>query len=194
MTRHMKVSMVGVLAVALLTLFAVAGCSSPGTDGAGQGASDGSGGAPAREDSANANSSEGGASASVAQGEQTAIEDGALVKVPNGWVAYSQGDMLVLLDSSASTGYQWTASVEGPSVLKDTDADLPSSTYYDQSSNDVVGSAGMHVFGFLAKDSGDSTVTMKLANTADASQVNQTIVLKASVENGTFSAVNVQES
>ncbi len=45
--------------------------------------------------------------------------------------------------------YQWTAEVNGNTVLKDTDADLPSSGFNDQNFQDVVGAAAMHAFGFL---------------------------------------------
>ena len=80
-------------------------------------------------------------------------------------------------------------------VLKDTDADLPSSGFNDQNSQDVVGAAGMHAFGFLADDqnNGESTITMKLANTSNTNDVKTTIVVKATVQNGTFTDVSVQE-
>ena len=83
----------------------------------------------------------------------------------------------------------------GNTVLKDTDADLPSSGFNDQNSQDVVGAAGMHAFGFLADDqnNGESTITMKLANTSNANDVKTTIVVKATVQNGTFTDVSVQE-
>ncbi len=128
-------------------------------------------------------------------GDGGSIGEGTVLKVPNGWAAYSQGDMLVLLDSDQDVQYQWTAEVDGNTVLKDTDADLPSSNYNDQNANDVVGSAGMHAFGFLADDqnNGDSTITMKLANTTNADDVKTTIVVKATVQDGAFTAVSIQE-
>ena len=128
-------------------------------------------------------------------GDGSSIGEGTVLKVPNGWVAYSQSDMLVLLDSNADVQYQWTAEVNGNTVLKDTDADLPSSGFNDQNSQDVVGAAGMHAFGFLADDqnNGESTITMKLANTSNANDVKTTIVVKATVQNGTFTDVSVQE-
>ncbi|MFR1639654.1 MAG: hypothetical protein ACLSVD_11105 [Eggerthellaceae bacterium] len=57
-----------------------------------------------------------------------------------------------------------------------------------------MGAAGMHAFGFLADDqnNGESTITMKLANTSNAN-VKTTIVVKATVQNGTFTDVSVQE-
>ena len=96
---------------------------------------------------------------------------------------------------NADVQYQWTAEVNGNTVLKDTDADLPSSGFNDQNSQDVVGAAGMHAFGFLADDqnNGESTITMKLANTSNANDVKTTIVVKATVQNGTFTDVSVQE-
>ena len=67
--------------------------------------------------------------------------------------------------------------------------------FNDQNSQDVVGAAGMHAFGFLADDqnNGESTITMKLANTSNANDVKTTIVVKATVQNGTFTDVSVQE-
>lgn len=193
MTKTAKWSMIGVLAALVLALFAVAGCSSDtnaatdnsaSNDAAGQNESqDNNGGG----DNANSDNN--------ANDDANETGDGTVLKVSNGWVAYSQGDMLALLDSDANVEYQWTAEVDGNTVLKDTDADIPSSDYNDQNANDVVGSAGMHVFGFLADDqnNGESTITMKLANTSDANDVKTTIVVKATVENGAFTNVSVQE-
>lgn len=202
MTKTAKWSMIGVVAALLLALFAVAGCSgdnAANTDnydnnpdianpsvenGQNQGGSDNNG------DNAN-NAGNNGSQ----MGDGSSIGEGTVLKVPNGWVAYSQSDMLVLLDSDQDVQYQWTAEVDGNTVLKDTDTDLPSSNYNDQNANDVVGSAGMHAFGFLAdgQNNGDSTITMKLANTANADDVKITIVVKATVQNGAFTAVSIQE-
>lgn len=197
--------MVGVLVVALLALFAVSGCSgmddnansgengnadnTANTDG-GDNADNNAGDNGNNGDNNNADNSQSGKVEGV-NGEA----DGTVLKVPNGWVAYSGGDMIALVDTSTEPGYEWTAEIDGNTVLKDTDADLPSSTYYDQSATDVVGAPGMHVFGFVADDqnSGDSTVTMKMTAT-ESGQVDTTIVLKASVQNGAFTDVTVQES
>lgn len=201
MTKTAKWSMIGVLAALVLALFAVAGCSS---DNAGNNDNGGDNANPATENNDNG----GGNSGDNADnndnnnnnngnqmGDGSSIGEGTVLKVPNGWVAYSQSDMLVLLDSNADVQYQWTAEVNGNTVLKDTDADLPSSGFNDQNSQDVVGAAGMHAFGFLADDqnNGESTITMKLANTSNANDVKTTIVVKATVQNGTFTDVSVQE-
>ena len=182
MTKTAKWSMIGVLAALVLALFAVAGCSS---DNAGNNDNGGDNANPATEHNDNGGGNNG----------DNAASSGTVLKVPNGWVAYSQSDMLVLLDSNADVQYQWTAEVNGNTVLKDTDADLPSSGFNDQNSQDVVGAAGMHAFGFLADDqnNGESTITMKLANTSNANDVKTTIVVKATVQNGTFTDVSVQE-
>lgn len=198
MTKTAKWSMIGVLAALVLALFAVAGCSSDtnaatdnsaSNDAAGQNESQDNNGGGGNGGGDNANSD------NNANDDANETGDGTVLKVSNGWVAYSQGDMLALLDSDANVEYQWTAEVDGNTVLKDTDADIPSSDYNDQNANDVVGSAGMHVFGFLADDqnNGESTITMKLANTSDANDVKTTIVVKATVENGAFTNVSVQE-
>lgn len=177
MLKTAKWPLVGVLVAMALALFAVAGCSGE----------------------ANTDNSEnnGDASSPTAENDNSdsGTGDGTVLKVSNGWVAYSQSDMLVLLDSDADTEYQWTAEVQGDTVLKDTDADLPSSVTNDQNADDVVGSAGMHTFGFLAdaQNNGESTITMKLANTANQDDVKTTIVVKATVENGSFTDVSVQE-
>lgn len=179
MTKTAKWSMIGVFAALAVALFAVAGCSSDNA---------------ANTDNYDNNSDI--ASPSVENGgDGSGIGEGTVLKVPNGWVAYSQSDMLVLLDSDANVEYQWTADVHGDTVLKDTDADIPSSTYNDQNADDVVGSAGMHTFGFLAdaQNNGESTITMKLANTTNADDVKATVVVKATVENGSFTSVSVQE-
>lgn len=217
MTKTAKLSMVGVLVVALLALFAVSGCSgmddnantgengnadnAANTDNGGN--ADGNAGDNA--DSDNSGSDNGGDNSgdnnNADNSQSGKVEgvngevDGTVLKVPNGWVAYSGGDMIALVDTSTEPGYEWTAEIDGTTVLKDTDADLPSSTYYDQSATDVVGAPGMHVFGFVADDqnNGDSTVTMKMTAT-ESGQVDTTIVLKASVQNGAFTDVTVQES
>ena len=200
MTKTAKWSMIGVLAALVLALFAVAGCSS---DNAGNNDNGGDNANPATENNDNGNgnngdnnngnnnadnnnSNNGNNNNGNQMGDGSSIGEGTVLKVPNGWVAYSQSDMLVLLDSNADVQYQWTAEVNGNTVLKDTDADLPSSGFNDQNSQDVVGAAGMHAFGFLADDqnNGESTITMKLATT---------IVVKATVQNGTFTDVSVQE-
>lgn len=203
MTKTAKWSMIGVAAALLLALFAVAGCSgdNPANTDNYDNNSDISN--PNAENGKNENGSDNGNNANEADngtdgnrmGDGGSIGKGTVLKVPNGWVAYSQSDMMVLLDSDQDVQYQWTAAVNGNTVLKDTDADLPSSNYNDQNANDVVGSAGMHVFGFLADDqnNGDSTITMKLANTTNADDVKITIVVKATVQNGAFTAVSVQE-
>lgn len=214
MTKTAKWSMIGVLAALVLALFAVAGCSS---DNAGNNDNGGDNANPATENndngngnngdnnngnnnadnnnSNNGNSNNGNNNNGNQMGDGSSIGEGTVLKVPNGWVAYSQSDMLVLLDSNADVQYQWTAEVNGNTVLKDTDADLPSSGFNDQNSQDVVGAAGMHAFGFLADDqnNGESTITMKLANTSNANDVKTTIVVKATVQNGTFTDVSVQE-
>ncbi|WP_101721155.1 protease inhibitor I42 family protein [Eggerthella timonensis] len=193
MTKTAKWSMIGVLAALVLALFAVAGCSSDNNAATDNSASNDAAGQNESQDNNgggdNANSD------NNANDDANETGDGTVLKVSNGWVAYSQGDMLALLDSDANVEYQWTAEVDGNTVLKDTDADIPSSDYNDQNANDVVGSAGMHVFGFLADDqnNGESTITMKLANTSDANDVKTTIVVKATVENGAFTNVSVQE-
>lgn len=193
MTKTAKWSMIGVLAALVLALFAVAGCSSDNNAATDNSASNDAAGQNESQDNNgggdNANSD------NNANDDASETGDGTVLKVSNGWVAYSQGDMLALLDSDANVEYQWMAEVDGNTVLKDTDADIPSSDYNDQNANDVVGSAGMHVFGFLADDqnNGESTITMKLANTSDANDVKTTIVVKATVENGAFTNVSVQE-
>ena len=185
MTKTAKWSMIGVLAALVLALFAVAGCSS---DNAGNNDNGDNNNGDNNADNNNNNNGN-------QMGDGSSIGEGTVLKVPNGWVAYSQSDMLVLLDSNADVQYQWTAEVNGNTVLKDTDADLPSSGFNDQNSQDVVGAAGMHAFGFLADDqnNGESTITMKLANTSNANDVKTTIVVKATVQNGTFTDVSVQE-
>lgn len=220
MTKTAKWSMIGVLAALVLALFAVAGCSS---DNAGNNDNGGDNANPATEnndngsgnngdnadnnnadnnnadnnnaDNNNNNNGNNNNNNGNQMGDGSSIGEGTVLKVPNGWVAYSQSDMLVLLDSNADVQYQWTAEVNGNTVLKDTDADLPSSGFNDQNSQDVVGAAGMHAFGFLADDqnNGESTITMKLANTSNANDVKTTIVVKATVQNGTFTDVSVQE-
>lgn len=192
MTKTAKWSMIGVVAALLLALFAVAGCSSdnaPNTDNYDNNSDIAN---PSVENSKNGTGTDNSGSQ---MGDGGSIGEGTVLKVPNGWAAYSQGDMLVLLDSDQDVQYQWTAEVDGNTVLKDTDADLPSSNYNDQNANDVVGSAGMHAFGFLADDqnNGDSTITMKLANTTNADDVKTTIVVKATVQDGAFTAVSIQE-
>lgn len=208
MTKTAKWSMIGVLAALVLALFAVAGCSS---DNAGNNDNGGDNANPATENNDNGGGNNGDNADNNGNdnngndnnnnnngnqmGDGSSIGEGTVLKVPNGWVAYSQSDMLVLLDSNADVQYQWTAEVNGNTVLKDTDADLPSSGFNDQNSQDVVGAAGMHAFGFLADDqnNGESTITMKLANTSNANDVKTTIVVKATVQNGTFTDVSVQE-
>lgn len=199
MTKTAKWSMIGVLAALVLALFAVAGCSSDNNAATDNSASNDAAGQNESQDNNgggdNANNGDNANSDNNANDDANDTGDGTVLKVSNGWVAYSQGDMLALLDSDANVEYQWTAEVDGNTVLKDTDADIPSSDYNDQNANDVVGSAGMHVFGFLADDqnNGESTITMKLANTSDANDVKTTIVVKATVENGAFTNVSVQE-
>lgn len=199
MTKTAKWSMIGVLAALVLALFAVAGCSSDTNAATDNSASNDAAGQNESQDNNNggdnANNGDNANSDNNANDDANETGDGTVLKVSNGWVAYSQGDMLALLDSDANVEYQWTAEVDGNTVLKDTDADIPSSDYNDQNANDVVGSAGMHVFGFLADDqnNGESTITMKLANTSDANDVKTTIVVKATVENGAFTNVSVQE-
>ena len=189
MTKTAKWSMIGVLAALVLALFAVAGCSS---DNAGNNDNGGGNNGDNADNNGNDNNNNNNGNQ---MGDGSSIGEGTVLKVPNGWVAYSQSDMLVLLDSNADVQYQWTAEVNGNTVLKDTDADLPSSGFNDQNSQDVVGAAGMHAFGFLADDqnNGESTITMKLANTSNANDVKTTIVVKATVQNGTFTDVSVQE-
>lgn len=199
MTKTAKWSMIGVLAALVLALFAVAGCSSDNNAATDNSASNDAAGQNESQDNNgggdNANNGDNANSDNNANDDANETGDGTVLKVSNGWVAYSQGDMLALLDSDANVEYQWMAEVDGNTVLKDTDADIPSSDYNDQNANDVVGSAGMHVFGFLADDqnNGESTITMKLANTSDANDVKTTIVVKATVENGAFTNVSVQE-
>lgn len=177
MSKTMKWSMVGVLAIMALALFAVAGCS--GEANTDNYDNNGDISSPSVENGGSGNG----------------VGDGTVLKVSNGWVAYSQNDMLVLLDSDADVEYQWMAEIDGNTVLKDTDADIPSSVTNNQNADDVVGSAGMHTFGFLAdtQNNGESTITMKLANTANQDDVKTTIVVKATVENGSFTNVSVQE-
>ena len=153
MTKTAKWSMIGVLAALVLALFAVAGCSS---DNAGNNDNGGDNANPATENNDNGNgnngdnnngnnnadnnnSNNGNNNNGNQMGDGSSIGEGTVLKVPNGWVAYSQSDMLVLLDSNADVQYQWTAEVNGNTVLKDTDADLPSSGFNDQNSQDVVG-------------------------------------------------------
>ena len=182
MTKTAKWSMIGVLAALVLALFAVAGCSS---DNAGNNDNGGDNANPATEnndngggnngdnadnngnDNNNNNNGNNNNNNGNQMGDGSSIGEGTVLKVPNGWVAYSQSDMLVLLDSNADV----------------------------QNSQDVVGAAGMHAFGFLADDqnNGESTITMKLANTSNANDVKTTIVVKATVQNGTFTDVSVQE-
>ena len=192
MTKTAKWSMIGVVAALLLALFAVAGCSSDNAANTDNYDNNSDIANPRVENSKNGTGTDNSGSQ---MGDGGSIGEGTVLKVPNGWAAYSQGDMLVLLDSDQDVQYQWTAEVDGNTVLKDTDADLPSSNYNDQNANDVVGSAGMHAFGFLADDqnNGDSTITMKLANTTNADDVKTTIVVKATVQDGAFTAVSIQE-
>jgi hypothetical protein len=192
MTKTAKWSMIGVVAALLLALFAVAGCSSDNAANTDNYDNNSDIANPSVENSKNGTGTDNSGSQ---MGDGGSIGEGTVLKVPNGWAAYSQGDMLVLLDSDQDVQYQWTAEVDGNTVLKDTDADLPSSNYNDQNANDVVGSAGMHAFGFLAdgQNNGDSTITMKLANTTNADDVKTTIVVKATVQDGAFTAVSIQE-
>ena len=145
MTKTAKWSMIGVLAALVLALFAVAGCSS---DNAGNNDNGGDNANPATENNDNGDNNNGDNNADNnnnnngnnnnnngnQMGDGSSIGEGTVLKVPNGWVAYSQSDMLVLLDSNADVQYQWTAEVNGNTVLKDTDADLPSSGFNDQNS------------------------------------------------------------
>ncbi|WP_449314541.1 protease inhibitor I42 family protein [Rubneribacter sp.] len=205
MTKTMKATMMGAFAAAAVALLVATGCTSTSTESAGSNGSDAGTGAEnaaadnAADDNAATDGTDDGsasddAATNAANGEN-AVEDETVIRMDNGWIAYSGGDMLMLLDADADTNFQWTAEVEGSSVLKGTDADLPSSLYYDQDISDVVGSSGMHVVSLLADDqnNGESTITLKLSNTADDTDVRTTIVVKADAENGTFKNVTVQE-
>lgn len=184
MTTTKRLPMIGVALAALLALFAIAGCSSGNTGNANpDSAADGNGSAAQDEGS------------SSDQADSGTVDQSTVIKVKDGWVAYSGGDMLVLLDSSQATAYQWTAQIEGSSVLKDAEADLPSSTFYDQKESDVVGSAGMHMVEFMAdsQNNGESTITLSLADPSDGSNPTSTIMVRATVQNGAFTTVDVQE-
>ena len=202
MTKTMKATMMGAFAAAAVALLVATGCTSTSTESAGSNGSDAGTGAEnaaadnaADDNAATDGTDDGSASDDAATNAENAVEDETVIRMDNGWIAYSGGDMLMLLDADADTNFQWTAEVEGSSVLKGTDADLPSSLYYDQDISDVVGSSGMHVVSLLADDqnNGESTITLKLSNTADDTDVRTTIVVKADAENGTFKNVTVQE-
>ncbi len=105
MTKTAKWSNDRRLAALVLALFAVAGCSS---DNAGNNDNGGDNANPATENNDNGGGNNGDNADNNGNdnnnnnngnqmGDGSRIGKGTVLKVPNGWVAYSQSDMLVLL-------------------------------------------------------------------------------------------------
>lgn len=120
-------------------------------------------------------------------------EDGTAVEFDGGDLLYAEGDMIVMLDGNATTGYEWTSAIEGSSVKNDVDQYLAEGeTVNGAGENVVAGAGGVHVFGYKAEGSGDATITLKYARSWEESSDDKTVVIKATIENGKFKDVAVQ--
>lgn len=122
-------------------------------------------------------------------------DDAAAIEFAEGQALYSQGDMLVILDSNPTTGYGWTCSIKGDAVTADMDefilSDDPDK---DQDIQPKAGAGGTHMFGFKAVGTGEASITLTYARPWEASADDKTIVIDAATTDGLFTHVEATES
>lgn len=124
---------------------------------------------------------------------EVAADNAASIEFADGELLYSQGDMVAMLKGNATTGYEWTSAIEGPSVKADGDEYLAEGETANAAGEDVVaGAGGVHVFGYKAIGSGDAAITLKYARSWEASDSDKTVVVKVTVENDKFTKVTVE--
>lgn len=127
-------------------------------------------------------------------GEGVAIDEGTTIDFAEGSALYSQGDMVVMLDSNPTTGYEWTCEVEGDTVTVDLDKYLSAEELTADDKQAMAGEGGMHTFGFKAEGTGQAVITMKYARSWGSSSDDKTIVVTADVKDGQFAKVTSNKS
>lgn len=112
-------------------------------------------------------------------------EKGTAVEITSGSVLFSQSDMEVKLDANPTTGYEWTASIDGTAVTANGDQYVAAS----DGSQPATGEGGVHTFNFKADGSGEATITFTYARSWEPSEDDKTVVLHVATENGAFTRV-----
>lgn len=113
---------------------------------------------------------------------------GSEVEITQGSAKFSQGALEVKLDANPTTGYEWTYQIDGEGVQPDGDEFVPAS----DGAQPKTGEGGVHTFNFKADGSGEAAITFTYARSWEASDDDQTVVLKTTVENGAFTKVEEQ--
>ncbi|WP_080800648.1 protease inhibitor I42 family protein [Arabiibacter massiliensis] len=130
---------------------------------------------------------------SPAQGGREGVvpaDDEATVQFDGGELLYSQGDMIVMLDGNATTGYEWTSEITGSTVTQDMDEYVEEGGAMDEAGKDAVaGAGGVHMFGYKANGSGDASITLKYARSWEESPDDKTVVIEVTVQDGMFTKV-----
>lgn len=124
----------------------------------------------------------------VALAAGCATATGSAMEISQGSAEFSQGALEVKLDANPTTGYEWTYQIDGAGVQPDGDEYIPAS----DGSQPTTGEGGMHVFNFKADGSGEAAITFTYARSWEASDDDQAVVLKTTVENGAFAKVEEQ--
>lgn len=115
------------------------------------------------------------------------------VEFAGGELTYSKGDLLIMLDGNATTGYEWTSEVEGTTLKTDVDEYVAEGQTVNGAGEDVVvGLGGVHCFGYKAEGSGDAAITLKYARSWEETADDKTITVTTTVENGVFTKVDVK--
>ena len=104
-----------------------------------------------------------------------------------GMLSCEGGKMIVVLDANATTGYEWTSSIEGAAVKAAGDE-----YEADTTSDGKAGAGGVHTFTYQAEGSGEATVTLTYARSWEASDSDRTVVVKTEVKDGVFVEASVQ--
>lgn len=102
------------------------------------------------------------------------------------WYTYSDASLYVKLDANYTTGYQWTATIDGTSLQLTQENYTP-----HEAPSDMVGVGGTWTCTLTAACDGLATVRLIYARPWDKTDIAEIHTLKVSVSNGKIS--NVEE-
>lgn len=121
---------------------------------------------------------------------------GTLVPFDGGGATYQGHEVRVQLDENLTTGYVWTASLEGSGLeltLDESASSGDSAADGKSGQGQMAGQGGVHLFAYRGVSAGTSIVTMAYARPWEQGAAEKTVVLSVrTASDGTIESVDVQ--
>lgn len=115
------------------------------------------------------------------------------IDLPSGRLTYEPNVLSVVLDENTTTGYAWTCEVDGSAVKPSLDEPLSAEDLGKQDGESLAGAPAAHLFEFAPEGTGEATITLSYARSWEDVAPEKTVIVKATVEDGTFKNVEAEE-